>query len=171
MPFECAKQRALAMQLTPWFEGCRPAAAAVVLRCLPSGLAAGSSPGLSPSVFWGNTSESREGAPRGGAGFPEGPNMGPKSGTVLWPRRTMIMSQVRGPSRRRETVQPCPGRSREGFPGARSGEHLALGRPQPTRVRAGPARGSQAHGPSSSNWAKTSGYDPPPCEIPRNEDP
>ena len=57
-----------------------------------------------------------------------------------------IRHRVRSPGMRirRRGEEPGPGRNREGFPGARSGEHQALRGPQSTRVRAGTARGSRA---------------------------
>ena len=73
-------------------------------------LGAGSPLGLSPSVFWGTASESWEGCPRRN-GFPEGypPSPEPRSGPGPpgYPRSD---AQAIGG----ESVQPCPGRNREG---------------------------------------------------------
>ena len=73
-------------------------------------LGAGSPLGLSPSVFWGTAPESWEGCPRRN-GFPEGypPSPEPRSGPGPpgYPRSD---AQAIGG----ESVQPCPGRNREG---------------------------------------------------------
>ena len=134
----------------PGSKGGRPAAAAVVLLCLPScpwgrvptGTITIGILGHRPRIMGGVPKEERV-----SGGIP------PKSGTAEWPRPARI-SQVRCPSYRRGVRPTVSGPEPRGFPGARSCEHLSIGWPKPTRVRAGTARGSLAHGTASWYWAK-----------------